>query len=156
MQELWKSIYGYESIYEVSNLGNIKSCKRVIQITDENRTYLRTIKERILKPTLVKGYPAVGLHLNSKMRLVYVHRLVAIAFIPNPLNYPEINHKDENPKNNRVDNLEWCTHTYNNNYGTKNIRCSLHISGENHPRFGKQLSQEHKDKISRALKGRKR
>ena len=82
------------------------------------------LKEKILAPFLNnKGYSRVKLCKNGKGKLMLVHRLVAMAFLPNPENKPMVNHKDENPLNNCVDNLEWCTASYNANYGTKNERC---------------------------------
>jgi carboxypeptidase C (cathepsin A) len=79
----------------------------------------------------------VQLYKNNKgYKHFQIHRLVAMAFIPNPDNLPQINHKDENKANNRVDNLEWCTRKYNHNYGTINIRISQ-----------KQLNHKNKSKI---------
>lgn len=91
--------------YKVSNLGRIKN-----------------EQGKILKTQIRKGYCDVGLHIEGQRqpKIVKVHRLVAKAFIPNPNNYPLVNHKDENKQNNRVDNLEWCTQKYNLNYGHRN------------------------------------
>ena len=101
--EIWKDIKGYESIYQVSNLGSVK----------------RVSTGRILKGgTDSMGYRVVSLRKNPTQKTKTVHRLVAEAFLPNPDNLPCINHKDENKQNNRVDNLEWCTYSYNNTYGT--------------------------------------
>ena len=103
-KEIWKNVLGYEGLYQVSNLGNIKSFIG---------------KEKILKPsTTNNGYPGVNLTKDKKIKRYSVHRLVAEAFIPNPNNYPCVNHKDENRTNNRADNLEWCTYSYNNTYGS--------------------------------------
>ena len=78
---------------------------------------------RWLKPSVNKhGYLTVGLHRNGKRYRKYIHRLVAEAFIPNPLNMPQVNHKDEDKSNNYVENLEWCTAEYNSNHGTRNAR----------------------------------
>ena len=118
MKEIWKDIKGYEGIYQVSNMGKVKSLKRTI---NNSTTYggKATIKERILKPKKDKdGYEAVGLNKDGKRKDFRVHRLVADAFIPNPNNYPIVNHKDEVKDNNVVSNLEWCTVRYNNTYGT--------------------------------------
>lgn len=101
--EYWKPIPGYED-YEVSNLGRVRS--------------LKYGKIRILKPGKTKGYLHVILYKNCTSKWFKVHRLVAMAFIPNPDNLPMINHKDENPGNNAVSNLEWCDASYNNSYGT--------------------------------------
>lgn len=110
--EIWKPVVGYEGLYEVSNWGRVKS--------------LKFGKELILKPcTNNCGYLHVVLSKNNKQKNFYVHRLVAQAFLPNPHNYPCVNHKDENPLNNNVENLEWCTYEYNNNFGTINERFAL-------------------------------
>lgn len=86
---------------------------------DERGRVYSLISERYLKPNITKsGYCSVELFDNNgKSKRLLIHRLVATAFIPNPNNYNEVNHKDENPSNNHVDNLEWCTHKYNMNYG---------------------------------------
>ena len=104
MKEIYKDIKGYEGKYQVSNLGNVKSLH-----------YNNTNRERVLKPRVTKGYLSVDLgYRNPRL----VHRLVAEAFLENPNNLPCVNHKDENKKNNCVDNLEWCSNEYNLNYGT--------------------------------------
>ena len=103
MEEIWKDIEGYEGLYQVSNLGRVKSLRRNI-----------ILKNKIES----NGYERVVLSTNNNPKDYSVHRLVAIAFIPNPNNYPIVNHKDENRTNNCVDNLEWCTQKYNVNYGT--------------------------------------
>ena len=115
--EVWKDIPGWENFYQCSNLGRVRSCDRVIK--NEFRNYVK--KGRILKPwhTKTKKYMLVNLTKDSKNHYFLVHRLVAQTFLTNPLNLPEVNHKDEDPTNNRLDNLEYCTRKYNNNYGTK-------------------------------------
>ena len=108
--EIWKDIEGYEGLYQVSNEGNVKSLARY---------HVRN--DRILKQSHDKdGYNIVCLTKDNLKKWFRVHRLVAKAFIPNPNNYQVINHKDENPKNNSVENLEWCTIQYNNDYGSRN------------------------------------
>lgn len=108
-KEIWKDILGYEGLYQVSNFGRVKS--------------LKFGKERILKLTKDKdGYLIVNLYKNNKSKTFKVHRLVAEAFIPNPDNLPQVNHKDEDKSNNIVSNLEWCDVKYNQNYGTRNKR----------------------------------
>lgn len=108
MIEIWKNI---DDRYSVSNFGRVKS------------NYAN--KERILKPTVdARGYLKVDLRHGAKRTGMMVHRLVALAFIPNPdpENFKEVNHKDEDKTNNRIDNLEWCDTKYNCNYGTRNRR----------------------------------
>lgn len=125
LKELWKDIEGYEGLYQVSNLGRIKSLVRVRNNYDINTTLFTKIvvPEKIRKLQLTKdGYYRVGLTKNKKQTYFQVHRLVAKAFIPNPENKPQVNHKDENKLNNRIDNLEWCISKYNANYGTRNER----------------------------------
>lgn len=107
--EIYKDIEGYEQLYQISNYGNVKS--------------LKYNKEKILKPAKLKnGYLQVTLCKEEKRKQHYIHRLVGEAFIDNPNNYKQVNHKDENPANNNVSNLEWCTNEYNINYGTRNQR----------------------------------
>lgn len=114
--EEWRDIEGYEGLYQISNLGRVKSLSR---IAIDRRGIPHYVNERILKQAFDKnGYCLVGLHINGKIKSGKVHRLVASAFIDNPHNLPDVNHKDENKSNNNVDNLEWCTPKYNINYGT--------------------------------------
>lgn len=117
MQEVWKDIERFFGWYQVSNLGNVRSVDRFF-VRDDGKPY--TLKGKLLKQLTVKnGYKKVNLAYKGFHKRYFVHRLVAEAFIPNPDNLPEINHKDENPSNNCADNLEWCTHKYNSNYGTR-------------------------------------
>lgn len=115
MEEIWKDIKGYEGSYQVSNLGRVKSVGRLIERNGTEDFYY--IKERIRKPIKNnRGYLCVMLSKHCLSKGFQVHRLVAQAFIPNPDNLPQVNHKDENKENNCVDNLEWCTNEYNRNY----------------------------------------
>ena len=170
MQEIWKDIkftdtdgkeYDYTGLYQVSNMGRVKSVK----------------SGRIRKLSQGKtGYLFIGLHKNKQNKQFYVHRLVALMFLPNPNNLPQVNHKDENKENNYMENLEWCTCEYNLNYGTHNERvsktkqenpriyteqerenASKRMSGEKNPMYGKQRthSEQTKEKISTTLTGRK-
>ena len=123
--EEWKDIEGYEGIYQISSHGRVKSLPRKV-INN------KCSKERILKlSTDKRGVNRITLHKNNKMKTFQVHRLVATAFLDNPNNLPCINHKDENPSNNKVENLEWCTREYNNNYGSRNSRISKFTKGSN-------------------------
>jgi hypothetical protein len=104
--EIWKSFIINDLVYEISSLGNIRSLGSKFH------------KGKTLKPYKAKnGYLAIT--LTSKHVHKYIHRLVAEAFIPNPNNYNEINHINEDKTDNRVENLEWCTHNYNYNYGSR-------------------------------------
>lgn len=113
MNEVWKAIEGYEGKYEVSNLGRVASLnynregrrKIIATYTNSNSEYLN-----------------VQLWKNNKKKGFRVNRLVAQAFIPNPNNLPQVNHKNEIKTDNRVENLEWCTAEYNVNYGTRSER----------------------------------
>lgn len=147
--EIWKSLnfMGYPD-YEISTLGRVKSLERtIIRKNGRKNTY----PERILKPSKNKfGYLVVGLHKDGKLKNFTVHRLVCLAFLENPNNLPQINHKDENKENNHVDNLEFCTAKHNTNYGTRNERASKNISKV---MKGKKHSEETKQKISDSKKG---
>ena len=115
MPEIWKPVNGYEGIYEVSNLGRVKSLN-VRTLSSSGKYYTR--KERMLKIATRKDRYQYVILCNCGLTKMYtIHRLVAQAFIPNPDNLPCVNHKDENPSNNCVDNLEWCDQKYNSNYG---------------------------------------
>lgn len=109
--EVWRTIQGYEGLYEVSNLGRVRSL-------DHYDSLGRLHMGVILKPQLDgrKNYLHVSLGRHSMKQ---VHRLVAEAFLDNPDGLPQVNHKDENKTNNTVENLEWCSAKYNNNYGSK-------------------------------------
>lgn len=121
MEEIWKDIIDYEGYYMVSNLGRIKRLTTTVNsCLKHNKTITR--KEHIMSPTIVNRYLSVKLTKNSHTKSYRVHRLVAQSFIPNPCNLPQINHKDENKINNCVDNLEWCSAIYNQNYGTRKYK----------------------------------
>lgn len=122
MNEIWKNVKGYEGIYQVNQNGQIKS---VARIKSNGARPPKWCEESILvEQTDRGGYAKVLLSGIGKKKTMAVHRIVATAFIPNPNNYPCINHIDENKQNNSVSNLEWCTAKYNNNYGTKRERAS--------------------------------
>ena len=113
-KEIWRPIKGYEGWYEVSSYGNVRSVDRVVVYSNERKHFY---KGQILRLSKDKdGYLQCNLAKNKKNKLCKVHRLVAYTFIPNSNNLPIINHKDVNPSNNHVDNLEWCTYSYNNCY----------------------------------------
>lgn len=138
MKEIWKPI-NIENFnhYEVSTFGRIRNKNGLI------------MKQRLGS----NGYLIIDLHSKGISKTFSVHRIVAITFIPNPNNLTEVNHKDENIQNPRVDNLEWCNKDYNCNYGTRNERLKqAHkgiYDGENNPMYGKVHSKESKNKMSK-------
>lgn len=170
-QEIWKDIviekngviYDYTGLYQVSNMGGVRSLN-----------YNKSGIIKTLSLTQRKGYNIVSLSKNGEKTIFTVHRLVATMFIPNPYNYPVVNHKDENKANNMVDNLEWCTVQYNTQYSSYKIRDSKigkprsnetkmktsmsmkgKMAGEKHPLYGKPRTEEEKKKISDSLTGKK-
>ncbi|ATN93890.1 HNH endonuclease [Lactobacillus phage LJ] len=113
--EIWKDIEGFEGLYQVSNMGRVRSL-------DREDALGRRLKGKVLAGRPSKGYLGVALYRDGHAKGYPVHRLIAKAFLDNPSNLPEVNHKDENKANNAVSNLEWCTSRYNCNYGTRNER----------------------------------
>lgn len=114
--EVWKDVVGYEGMYQVSNLGRVRSLGRYVS-NNPNGKKKRYIEGRVLIPNdNSKGYKYVCLSVEQKHAHKYVHRLVAEAFLSNPHHYEQINHKDENKWNNNVNNLEWCNSQYNMDY----------------------------------------
>lgn len=113
MKEIWKDIKEYEGLYQVSNIGNVKSLN-----------YHQTGKERILRLGVNRGgYLIVQLCKNGKRKPLRVHRLVLMTFNPiDNMDKFEVNHRDENKQNNKLDNLEWCSRSYNINYGSRTQR----------------------------------
>lgn len=110
MKEIWKDIRGYEGLYQVSNLGNVRSLN-----------YNRQNKIKNIKAVSnYRGYLKVSLSKNNIIKNKNVHRLVAEAFIVNPNNFPVVNHKDGNKHNNKIINLEWTTKSENTNHAYKN------------------------------------
>lgn len=132
--ELWKEIDGYNGNFLVSNFGNVKSIDRWICKKDGTKEfkYGRLIKLQ----RRISGYIQVSLCYKCKSKTYNVHRLVAKAFLDNPHNLPEVNHKDENKANNNVENLEWCNREYNMNYGSlpsrmrENLGCTKRRSNK--------------------------
>lgn len=123
MREIWKNIHGFEGKYQVSNYGNIKSLN-----------YRAKGISKILKYSIIDGYPCLSLTLNGKYKTYRIHRLVANAFIENTLNKPQVNHINGNRADNNVNNLEWVTNK-------ENIIHSYKV-------LNRKISQETKDKIS--------
>ena len=162
MEEIWKTVVidGEEwDNYEVSNMGRIRSLN-----------FKRTGKIKVLKlKNNGKGYLQVALSNNGIMKYYLIHRLVANTFIPNPNNYTEVNHIDENKSNNYVNNLEWVSHKENMNHGTRTerstktrskkkmseVKKTLYEQGFINPMYGKHHVEETKKKISESRKGNK-
>lgn len=115
--EIWKDVKGYEGLYQISNMGRLRSLDRVITT---KAGWTQTKRGQIINISCVQnsGYYATCLHKNGKSKTKLLHRLVAEAFCDKPDGCDYVNHKDENKLNNNYDNLEWCTAKYNNNYGT--------------------------------------
>lgn len=135
LKEIWKDVVGYEGLYLVSNLGNVKSLN-----------YNRTGKEGILKPILDKdGYYCVNLSKNAKSKHIKVHRLVVEAFIGEIPTGLVVNHINEIKTDNRLENLEICTIRENTIHGTANARRSASLKG-------RKFSEERRRKISEAQK----
>lgn len=137
MNELWKDVKGYEGLYQVSNLGNVRSVDHETEVTRNGVTFAILKKGKVLIPTTRQhGYLGVmlygkGGHATRGFKTFSVHRLVAEAFVENPNGYDEINHLDECKTNNRADNLEWCDRVHNVRYGTGIER--------GHKKIGEQL-----------------
>lgn len=137
MEEIWKDIKGYEGLYQVSNIGRIKSLGRtVIKISLKGNIFTKSYPEKLLKFSKdTKGYLRTSLALNGINRTIKVHRVVAQAFIPNPNNLEQVNHKDGDKKNNNVYNLEWCNNQKNQNHSWTT---GLRKKGKQHWSYGKQ------------------
>lgn len=125
-QEEWRDIKGYEGHYQISNYGNIRSVKKA---------------PLVLKKSYQKnGYEYVCLWLHGKKKNYLVHRLAANAFLSNPLHFSDVNHIDENKRNNRIENLEWCTHLFNMNFG--NVKEKIGKANS-----GRIVSEDTKEKL---------
>lgn len=125
-REIWRTYPDYPFI-EVSNLGIIRTKDRVVTRSDGRKLH---IKGRVLKQyNIGHGYMQVQIGVNGKTIRLYVHRVIATCFVSNPNNLPEVNHIDNDPTNNRFDNLEWCTHEYNMAYKEKYGKSATEVSG---------------------------
>ena len=116
--------------YSDDEIKDIKGYEGLYGVTEDGKVYSYTSK-KFLKRTLdIEGYEQVILYKNKHRKTYKVHRLVALAYIPNPNNFPQVNHRDENKTNNNVSNLEWCTAKYNSNYGTRTERIISKTKGK--------------------------
>jgi hypothetical protein len=115
MNEVWKDIKGYENLYQISSMGRVKSLERIMEYYRNGKKQTMRIPETILTPIIDNnGYSRVTLFRNSKRKMVFIHRLVGEAFIPNPENKPCIDHINTIRDDNRVENLRFCTYSENN------------------------------------------
>lgn len=140
MIEVWKDIKNFPN-YQISNFGRVKSKERITNVGIKNvKQIIR--KEKILKPLkITKGYLGTRLYNNLNAKTFKIHRLVAKYFIPNPNNLSQVNHKDGDKTNNRVDNLEWCTQT-------ENMQHSYRIGLRD-----KEKLREHMRKVGKSKRG---
>lgn len=125
INEEWRDVVGYEGLYKISNKGRIKSLQRTAKSKNGS---IRTVSEKLRKINKNKsGYLMVILNKEGEKKGLKLHRLVAQSFLDNPENLPQVNHRNENKQDNRVENLEWCTQDYNNKYGTRTERTSKKV-----------------------------
>lgn len=153
MKEIWKDIEGYEGLYQISNLGNVKSLERIVH---KSNGVIQTRKERIMaKRVNTDGYYIAKLNVDKKSKSIAIHILVAKHFVPNPLNLPEVNHLDCNRKNNVYTNLCWTTHQENVQYSASKGHYKHY--GSSNPNYRvEKLKQFYKENPEEAKKlGRK-
>lgn len=116
--EMWRPVPGWEDRYEASTWGNVRSKDWIVTtrrwIRGKYQEFSWVSKGKMLTKNSIKGYPTVSFTRNGISENVLVHVIIAKTFLPNPNNYPVVNHKDTNRSNNRVENLEWCSYEYNN------------------------------------------
>ena len=144
MNEIWKDVKGYEGKYQVSNLGRIRCLKN------------KRNKEGIMSLGEKRGYYIILVPNGKSRKNLFVHRLVAMAFIPNPLNKPYIDHINGDSRDNRVENLRWCTHKENMNNPITKQRIRDAMMGENNPFYGKTHREDTKSRISQSRMGKYR
>lgn len=141
-----KPVRGYEEQYVVDQFGRVYGVDRTKTVLDNGRIYEKPIAGKRMKQSLhTAGYKTVSLTKDGNTKTCYVHRIVAEAFIENPDNLPMVNHKDEDKTNNFVENLEWCSASYNRTYGNGVEKQARQLRGKKH-------TEDHKQKISDSMK----
>ena len=151
--ECWRDIEGYEGLYQVSNMGRVRSLDREVKVNNSKQP-TKMVKGQIMTPRKTKnGYLEIGLRKDGKYKHLRINRLVAFAFIPNPENKPHVDHINTIKTDNRVENLRWCTPKENTNNELTLKHKSEVMKGENNPNYGKHHSEEHKKKLSEANSG---
>ncbi|MCT3335172.1 NUMOD4 domain-containing protein [Lacticaseibacillus paracasei] len=162
-KEIWRDIKGFEGLYQISTIGRVRSLDRV----DSRGNYRKG--KALADVVSGNGYHQVNLWRDGKVEIKLTHRLMAKTFIPNPDNLPQVNHRDEDKGNNRVENLEWCTASYNTNYGTRNERAAkanerpiYAVSGSGHRYFfesarkAAELLGLDRSAVSKCLRGKRK
>ncbi len=156
LEEIWKDIVNYEGYYQISNFGNVRSLDRVIK--KSNGVYQPRRGAMLKKILNEDGYPTVKLSKDGCSNRVTVHRLVAIAFVPNPNNLPEVNHIDFDRHNSMASNLEWVDHKENIHYTIKAGRhnCNRDLFGSNNPNYKnttlKEFYREHPEEKEKLVR----
>jgi hypothetical protein len=157
---VWKEVKGYEGLYLISDKGEILSLPRIVKSRNRSGEFWRRTKTKFLKAHLRGSnclYPAVTLTKDGVSKAHSIHRLMATAFIPNPNNLPEVNHKDENTLNYSLDNLEWCDRQYNIEYSkSKRVEQwmdSIKIAEYKSITYASQITGISRNTINNALKG---
>lgn len=148
--EIWLPVSDFEGLYEISNIGRVRSVNK--QVFNGFAYYER--KGHVLAPHLrPNGYYSAMLYKDGKYKCFAVHRLVALAFLPNPENKPFIDHIDGNPQNNKLENLRWCTQKENMANSTSRERMlAARKFGPEHHCYGKHWPEERKKKMSRTIR----
>lgn len=149
MEEIWKPVKNYEGIYEISNLGRLRSLER--SVLKKNGVLQVYPGKEIAPITNQDGYLTVKLHDHGTVKTVFLHRLVALHFVPNPLNLPEVNHKDYDRTNSCASNLEWIEHKDNVNYSSQ--KGHYQHFGKDNPNYRndtlKKFYQEHPEEAKK-------
>lgn len=132
--EIWKDIKGFEGLYQVSNMGEMRALDKYVNAGIKNNKVVKKTGKKLLLQTTKRGYKHISICKNGKSKNINIHRIVMETFCPDKKDFKympyekledidlsklEVNHKDENPSNNKLSNLEWCTHSYNINYGDR-------------------------------------